>query len=472
MLHYKHLSPVLFLLACLPCCAQESTPGEVASVVFADRGLLDARHETDNRAIHQTVSGFVTLTPGAVGTPTVEYRGYYPQDSARRINKIYLQRAVARQVYLKVGQQYCIEATTPAGEIIQQFIIERVKRSPHIMLGHAVQNKLEGKQIPYSVDSTIRFVLPPDDAIQVLAEKTSEFEDSKIEFTLVNLDTKRIEYHEADFDLATLTFKPGMEYQLRFNYIIQPESPVVYYIKVKPRWYQMTVTYVIGTVLLAGGIFWGVTGGLKRKIRISQKKQRKLEEAAIRLQSMLNPHFTFNAMSSIQGLINTGRIEEANHYLQEFSALLRKTLNKNQNVFNSLDQELEMMRIYLRLEALRFNFTWDIQVDEGLDTTVIDIPTLILQPLVENSIKHNMSRLGNQGQLQIRCQHGPEAGSLLISIKDNGTWQEKSTGYGLSLTEERIQAINRLKQGQSIALTLNKKPGTQAMLTFYRWLNI
>lgn len=470
MLHYKNFSSILFLLACVPCCAQVSTTGNGASVVFADKGLLaqPVTYETDSRVIHQTVSGFVTLTPGAAGTPALNYRGYYPLTTEDTSD---LQRNVARQVYLKVGQYYCIEAYSPAGKIIQQFIIERVKRLPQITLEHAEKNEPEGKQVHYRADSTMRLVLPPDGRIHVSAEKTKEFEDANIEFTLVSLNTKEIDYHETDFDMATITFKPGMEYQLRFNYAIQPESSMVYYITIKPRWYKMTVTYVIGAALLAGTIFWSVTGGLKRKIRSSQKKQRKLEEAAIRLQSMLNPHFTFNAMSSIQGLMNTGRIDEANHYLQEFSALLRKTLNKNQNVFNSLDQELEMMRIYLRLEALRFNFTWNIEVDRELDTTVVEIPTLILQPLIENSVKHNMSRLGKQGQLQIHCRQGAVSGSLLIAIKDNGNWQENSAGYGLSLTQERIKAINRLKQGQSITLTLNKHPGTEAMLTFHHWLH-
>src|SRR5690606_30741839 len=97
---------------------------------------------------------------------------------------------------------------------------------------------------------------------------------------------------------------------------------------------------------------------LRKNLSKSKKEKSKLEESAIKLQSLLTPHFTFNALSSIQGLMNSGNIDDANKYLVEFSSLLRKSLSKSQLVFHSLNQELEMMEIYIRLEALRFNFNW------------------------------------------------------------------------------------------------------------------
>ncbi|WP_254089671.1 sensor histidine kinase [Dawidia soli] len=272
-----------------------------------------------------------------------------------------------------------------------------------------------------NADTTQRLQLRPDDIVFVEAKATSDFRESDIEFSLINLETKQIEHHSENFDTADLALKAGTEYQLRFSYLLQPESVAVYYIRVNPRWYSRPITYVVLGIILVGAAFWFVTGGLKQKIRSFQKKHQKLEDAAIRLQAMLNPHFTFNALSSIQGLMNTGRVEEANHYLQEFSGLLRKTLTTNQRVFNTLDRELDMMGMYLRLEALRFNFSWHLHVAEGLDTATIEIPTLILQPLIENSIKHGISRLADKGELYILCKPGAETNSLVITIKDNGT---------------------------------------------------
>ena len=91
--------------------------------------------------------------------------------------------------------------------------------------------------------------------------------------------------------------------------------------------------------------------------------------------------------------MNTDRIDDANYYLQEFSLLLRKTLAKSQSVYNSLDQELEMMKMYIRLEALRFGFVWNIEIDGEINISEIEIPTLLIQPLIENAIKHGLSNL-------------------------------------------------------------------------------
>ena len=232
-------------------------------------------------------------------------------------------------------------------------------------------------------------------------------------------------------------------------------------------------TYTAILIVAAVICILAVTYNFKRKIKISKRAQQNLEQAAIRLQSLLNPHFTFNALSTIQGLMNTNRIEEANHYLEEFSSLLRKTLSKSHHIYNNLDQELEMMRMYLNLEALRFNFVWEIIIDEDINPVDIEIPTLLLQPIVENAIKHGLSRLGEEGKLLISCSKEKLNGNFSISIKDNGNWIEKiaGKGYGLSLTEQRISTINQLKAEQTIELTYNKQSGTTAILNFKNWIN-
>jgi hypothetical protein len=474
MFFYKLLPTVLFLLACIPGQSQSSDDDVLGVVAIMDNGKITdhgAPEKREGHSVYLTVAGFVTITPGPVGAPRLAYRGYYILDPTKAPEKKTLEQGVALQIYLKVGQEYCVEAENTRGKVEPVLFVRRVRRVPNILLGYRPNGNSKAQVFVNNADTTRRLQLPADDVVVVEAKATDEFADAKIEFSLVNLETKQTEHHIEKFDFADLSLKPGTEYQLRFNYVIQPESVAVYYVQVKPRWYRRPITYVVVGILLIAGIFWGVTGRLKRKIRSSQKKQQKLEEAAIRLQSMLNPHFTFNALSSIQGLMNTDRIEEANHYLQEFSGLLRKTLNTSQHVFNTLDRELDMMSMYLRLEALRFNFSWTVHIAEGLDTTVIEIPTLILQPLIENSVKHGISRLGGQGQLAILCKPGTENGNLVIVIQDNGTWQNKASGYGLSLTEERLRAINQLKKEQRIELTFRKQSGTEAILTFHHWLN-
>jgi two-component system, LytTR family, sensor kinase len=471
---YKHIALIAVLLVCAPTCwAQPSgnTEPPYHEIETGGKGLLDRQMKVDAKAkltSIYTVGGFVTIKTGPRDTPQgrIEYSGYYKPNSPDE-EKI-VGQASGYEMYLKIDQEFYLDVTDSTGGLIYRYAFKRIRRVPDIVLTR--RDGEQKKAIPATGDSS-RITLPPGEVLNVGTVKTSDFADSQIAFTLINLKTKQTEYHEENFDVADLKLMADTEYQLRFNYVIQPESAAVYYIQVKSHWYQSTITYIVVAILLAGALFWGVTSGLKHKVRSAQKKQQKLEQDALRLQSMLNPHFTFNALNSIQGLMNTDRIEEANHYLQEFSTLLRKTLNKNQQVFNSLDQELEVMRMYLRLEALRFNFAWNIEVGDSLDTTVIEIPTLILQPLIENSIKHGISHLGDQGQLYILCKAGKESGSLVIVVKDNGKWQDKGSGYGLSLTEERIRTINQLKKEQTIDLTFNKQTGTEAILTFHHWLN-
>ncbi|RKR80534.1 histidine kinase [Mucilaginibacter gracilis] len=211
---------------------------------------------------------------------------------------------------------------------------------------------------------------------------------------------------------------------------------------------------------------------LKRRIRASKEKQTEIEQSLRRVQAQLNPHFTFNALSSIQGLINTNQINDANYYLHEFSALLRQTLNRSQYIFNTLDKEIEMMNTYIGLEQLRFSFLSDIQISKTLNLRDIEIPTLILQPLIENAIKHGVSVLGDKGQLQISYKEGQQPGALVIIIRDNGNSFDDGAayGYGLKLTLERIAAINKLKREKAISLEFNKYAGTAISLIFNNWI--
>ena len=132
-----------------------------------------------------------------------------------------------------------------------------------------------------------------------------------------------------------------------------------------------------------------------------------------------------------------------------------------------------MMEIYIRLEALRFNFDWHISVDESLNTSEIEIPTLLLQPLIENAIRHGLSRLSEFRNLTITCGYGTRKNSLVIEVKDNGEGLDPNTelGYGLSLTHKRIEAINQLSSLGEIKLDFESQSGTRATLTFINWLN-
>jgi len=407
-----------------------------------------------------TAGGFVHIQqknkPGVY-----HYRAYYPGNQGE------VKWELPTELYLKVGGEYKMEVISGrADSIIYSYAIRRVKAVPTLNL--VAQST--GLNRLLSASGTI--TLPPNEAFTVQTAGNAGFENQAIDVTLINLKNGKIAQRLRGSETMIFKLDPGSEYELRFNYVIQPESAGSCYIKSEPYWYRSTPTYVTLAVLVSGVCIWIVIIIQKRRIKLIKNRQEELEQAALKLQSQFNPHFMFNALSTIQGLMNTGRIDEANDYLQDFSSLLRNTLNKSRQIFHGLDHELQMMRIYIRLEALRFNFSWEIYVSEAIELSAIEIPTLLLQPVIENAIRHGLSSLGDKGRLEVLCEE--KNNDLLITVKDNGKWTDQTgkSGFGLSLTEERMKTINRLKHEKAITLTFVKNNGTNAIFTFHHWINI
>lgn len=413
--------------------------------------------------------GYVNVRPTELfktSAVPLYYRAYF---NVRGKSKLKVSKLNA-PIYLAPNQEYFIDIFN-GSTLIKKYILKRPKLLPVVQFFDAKKaNKPfystpdNGKIGQIEISSNL--------SINLAIDHSCEFKNLLIEYTLLNLKTKQQQHGTGLRSLKGLKFNANTDYELRVNYLVQKESVSVTYIHIKPHWYQSSFTYILLSVVLVSLAFAILLQLFKKRIGSSKKEQQKLTQAAIRLQSLLNPHFTFNALSSIQGLMNTDRIDEANQYLEEFSSLLRKTLAKSQQVFNSLDQELEMMRLYLKLEALRFNFTWSIEVDGNIELSLIEIPTLLLQPMIENAIKHGLAPLGVGGRLSIICKTVEKKDTFVIIVKDNGHWlnHDSNTGYGLSLTHERIATINQMKKEQDITLHFDKQDGTAAIFTFHHWI--
>ncbi|ACU60139.1 sensor histidine kinase [Chitinophaga pinensis] len=457
--------------------AQASNTIRLSAIRISGSGLLSSRIEKlpDQRLVRvYTAGGFITIDPDqTAGSPLPPhyYDAYYT--NSKNKSRDSFSAGKGTPLYLKVGQEYTVDIRNQQTDsLIISYLIKRVQLIPDIMLyrkqrGHVLSTRI-------SHNNPVKIQLQPGEKIAVGLAGIPEIDSTEIEYTLVNLKTRKTTYVVSNTGAGPFDFDSNTEYQLWFRYSIQQENMGSCYLSVQGYWYQSPVVYIALTLLLIAICLLTIIKGFKRKLRTSKAKQDKLEDAAIKLQSLLNPHFTFNALSTIQGLMNTGRIDEANLYLQEFSSLLRKALSKSQQVLNTLDQELDMMRLYIGLEALRFNFSWQIEVAETLHPTDIEIPTLLLQPLIENAVHHGMAGTGDKGRLHIICKEGDKKDTLVIIISDNGTWKQTSAepGYGLRLTEARIQTANKLfHRTQSISLTFNKQSGTAAVLIFHNWIN-
>ena len=240
----------------------------------------------------------------------------------------------------------------------------------------------------------------------------------------------------------------------------------------KPRIEVVIILTVI--VLIVGGLIF-LRYHKRSKERLKKSAQEK-QLASLKLKSIrsqLNPHFMFNALTSIQNLINKNDIEDANFYLSKFAGLTRQVLDSNNEDLISLEEEVKLLNDYLQMEQLRFNFKFDILVDENLNQANIEIPAMLLQPFVENAVKHGISGLKEMGMLSIKMM--AESNDLLLIIEDNGkgfSQKEHTMGYGLKLSEERITLLNQLFKEQPLSLHLNPgDTGTSVTIRLSNWIS-
>ncbi len=174
------------------------------------------------------------------------------------------------------------------------------------------------------------------------------------------------------------------------------------------------------------------------------------------LRSAMNPHFIFNAMNSIQYFISKNERENALIYLSLFSKLIRNILNGTVENKVTIHHEMETLQNYIELENLRFDlrFEVDYEIDGTLEIRHIEIPSLLLQPYVENAILHGLYNKKEKGLLKIKIiSH--EENVILFVIEDNGVGRQEAKrikqasqlnnykSVGMVLTQERLESINK-----------------------------
>jgi LytS/YehU family sensor histidine kinase len=180
------------------------------------------------------------------------------------------------------------------------------------------------------------------------------------------------------------------------------------------------------------------------------KKIAEMEMKALRAQ--MNPHFTFNALNSIQHLIMQQELGAAQKYLAQFSKLLRSVLENSRLTTITLDEELKAIQIYLSLEGLRFGnaFEYQLTLDPDINQVEIKIPSMMIQPFLENAIWHGL--ILKEGQRLLKLNILVDGEYLICSIEDNGigreasshsnSWKEGYRSMGMEVTKERLQLLN------------------------------
>jgi putative methionine-R-sulfoxide reductase with GAF domain/anti-sigma regulatory factor (Ser/Thr protein kinase) len=199
---------------------------------------------------------------------------------------------------------------------------------------------------------------------------------------------------------------------------------------------------------------WAEEEKQKARMEVLVNKQKAAESRLQSLRLQMNPHFLFNALNSVQQMILANEEMVATKYLSRFSKLLRAILVHSDKESITLREELEILKLYIELESIRFkeSFKYEIVCDETIDTDEVKVPTLLLQPFVENAIWHGL--MHKEGNRKLRIEFNEKNDVLQCIIEDNGIGRKKAQAIkgvlpngskhqskGIAVSTERLKAM-------------------------------
>ncbi len=303
-------------------------------------------------------------------------------------------------------------------------------------------------------------------------DKSLEFDFDLINFNGIQPDlryvlsgeqTDSVQTQNTNFRLTQLS--PG-EYTLRVYPAHEGGESVAVLIPfyVQPAFWQtlsFKILLVVFIVLLVALTIWLIIRRNRKRQEIRLKnEQLLLEYKLIALKAQVNPHFMSNCLSAIQDMVMGNNRDKATYYIAEFGLLMRQILEYSSRQTIRLSEELELLGLYVELEQLRFDhkFKYILRVAEGLNPKEIQVPPLIMNPIVENAIWHGLMPVKEERDAVLRVTVEQEAEKIVLIIEDNGkgfTLSAKEAignleggSYGMQITEQRISNWNYLMSGE------------------------
>ncbi|MBL0912738.1 MAG: histidine kinase [Bacteroidia bacterium] len=227
----------------------------------------------------------------------------------------------------------------------------------------------------------------------------------------------------------------------------------------RPFW--LTGWFTLLSLAGISGLSYLIFHLLLRRIRKKEEERTRVrnliaESQLSALQAQMNPHFVFNAINSIQYYILSQKEDEAYDYLTKFAKLIRMVLNQSRQKTITLQSELESIGLYIELEQLRFRnrFEYRLQVDKAVDVTDTCIPVMLVQPYIENAIRHGFMNAEEGRACILSLDISLHGEYLRVRVQDSGIGRKRSAMYrtegyhtsvGTILTEERIGMISRMQ---------------------------
>ena len=233
--------------------------------------------------------------------------------------------------------------------------------------------------------------------------------------------------------------------------------------------FRQNITLWIGFFLICGLCAGLYILYINRKRLIAKKQKDSIEQRLLR--SQMNPHFIFNAISSIQNyLFEKSETKTALNYLSKFAKLMRQILENSREEYIPLSDEIDTLNNYLELQQLRYNntFGYEIILDQKLQNQDLLVPPLIAQPFVENAIEHGLIYRRPNGQVKIEFKSEDE--NLVLSIEDNGvgkksttiapaTNENKKSPLATVITKERLNLISEATKNKFEMIISELKTG-------------
>jgi hypothetical protein len=219
-------------------------------------------------------------------------------------------------------------------------------------------------------------------------------------------------------------------------------------------WWFFTLLGLVALAMVLTFHYYRIRA-IRRREEERARLYRKLAEIEMQaLQAQMNPHFVFNAMNAIQNDILGNKVDAALRNLADFARIIRLTLDNASRKYITLSEEMDYIRAYLDLEEMRFGdkFTDEIRMDKNVDDSLVMIPPMILQPYIENAVRHGLRNKAGRGRLLIECRiTGDER--LQFVIEDDGVGREPASRYsslqgsvhrshGTRISEERLALLN------------------------------
>lgn len=345
-----------------------------------------------------------------------------------------------------------------------------------IILCNAVGDK-EGLRDAYESLSTVQRLQGNAAASLENYKKHILYKDSLNNFEI----EKEMVRHELEYaynkSKDSLSFQ-NLSQQARLNQLVQEKE--IAKLNLRQQWLYSIIALSILSLLASFFLYRYRTQQLEFKNQlIKEKSETKIKEAELQrkinditfsaIRSQMNPHFIFNTLNTIQSYVYSNDKKSASNYLGKFSELIRQILDNSNRQTISLEEEVHVLQLYLDIERARFgeSFHAIIETDFDLFSKDILIPPMLIQPYVENAIKHGLLHLQGEKKLFIKITESADKDYINIIIDDNGIGREKSreinkirsphVSFANGANERRIDLINQLLDKKTLLSIVDKK---------------